>query len=201
MDTKKIVVSYVPLLYGQPGLHFGKDNIEAIAKQVDESNAGSVDGVAWTLENNKPVPTLIMKQAADIAVHLRSWSENNPKEWFSFQYERKGDQYALVLMPNIEASVKRHDSTMKDIVGEEPEGSKTNVIFRPIHFISTNIQAFDKVENLITDEIQVFAIDRELVSSPEFNSSVLDQRVEIGTFKVVRDGIGKGYLTDLLTDK
>jgi len=200
-DQKMIVISYVPLLYKEAGNLYRDNMIEEIAKEVDQSNSGRADGVAWTFEDGKSSPTLIMNKATEIAQHLKAWAENNPSEWFTFHYMKENGKYAIVLMPNIRASVERHGKTMKDLVGVDYNNPNVSVVFRPIHFVSTGVEAFSQAEGDIGEEITVYAVDTDIVNKENFKPNVLSHRVEIGKFKVVKEGIAQGYLADLLKDE
>jgi hypothetical protein len=195
-----VLVSYVPLFYGQPGTILEKDGeVEKTLKDAFDQEVGHSKGAAWSLEEDgSSAVTLILDKATEISKHLMAWSENKPSDWFTFQIVKNDGGYAIAIMPEMEKSMVRFKSTYK--VADE-EAKSVRIIFRPLTFSSESVSALNGAEPNIKDEIRVYVLDADLVNEKKFSPNHLNHRVELGKFKVVRDGFAKQYLEEMIASE
>ena len=197
MPENHLIFSYVPLLRGEPGKRFSPDEIQSLAKEAMDSPVGNAIGAMWSLESGKSSPTLIMDKATEIAIHLNEWAEGSPDDWFTLFYEKNGNGYALVLMPNIQKSIER----MRKVMPGSEEGINYRVIFKPIVFQAEKSDALSAAENYFKDETEIFVLESEFVNPEKVNANLLNHRVRLGKFKIERGGIAKNYLDDMNEDE
>jgi hypothetical protein len=197
--TPNVLVSYVPLFYGQPGSIVEKDDqLEKTLKEAFDREVGHSKGAAWSLEDGSSAVTLILDKATEISKHLAEWSENKPGDWFTFQIVKNDGGYAIAIMPEMEKSMERFKSVYK--VTDE-DAKSVRIIFRPLTFSSESVSAFTGAEPNLKDEIRVYVLDADLVNEKNFSPNHLNHRVELGKFKVVRDGFAKSYLEEMIASE
>lgn len=190
-----VVISYVPLFVGQPGVVFAPEDINNLMKGIDESMLGTAKGAVWTVENGAATVTFVIDKAQEISDHLKAWSEGKPSEWFTCQITKNSGGYGMALLPELEKSAMR----MKAAYGATDEEVKSvRIVFRPIAFSSVNSGAFDQAQPYIKDRIQVFLLDSELVNEHNLSQNHLNFRVELAEFKVVHDGLAKPYIEEMI---
>lgn len=131
-----IVVSYVPLLRGEPGVTMSPEDAARVLESVPDTEAGHVEAIIWALdESDTPWPLLVLERAAEVFDHLVDWSEGSPTSWFKVAWFAAGGEYALALLPRVERSVERYKLACRLGANEElPENARFEVVFRPILF-------------------------------------------------------------------
>lgn len=147
VETNKLIVGYHPLLYVD-NKHFGKmydskDHINNIAKMVDELPNIEFKGIMWVSEEEHLMPVIICNRAKEVARHLSYYSEGAPRDWFKLCHGICGTQYGIVLMPDIEKSIKRQElaQNIMNTTGINTSFGSYGYIFKPIHCISVEVSA------------------------------------------------------------
>ena len=69
---KAVVISYVPLLPGEPGrvLSVGGEEFRRLLAEADRCPSGLADACLWMAEGSGVFPVFVMPQPRDIADHL-----------------------------------------------------------------------------------------------------------------------------------
>lgn len=167
-----IVISYVPLFYTPPTTFvdvISENNLEKLKPIIDkiENIDNAAEGVGWT---HTAEPIFIMDDAEEIARHIEYWSEGMPKDWFTVNWMEKDDKYAIVLMPDLNKSVKRHREIWKIQTGTNlPKNTSHKILFKPIIFISGSNQTFKQIKDKIPKRVRVgFSSDKTLSTDPYF---------------------------------
>jgi hypothetical protein len=75
---KAVVISYVPLLVGEPGrlLSVGDDEFQRLLAEADRCPSGLADACLWMAEGGGVFPVFVLPQAHAIADHLLAWAED-----------------------------------------------------------------------------------------------------------------------------
>src|SRR5262245_48699565 len=108
---KVIVVSYVPLLTGEPGrvLSVGDKEFRRLMAEADRCPSGLADACLWMADNGGVFPVFVLPQADAIADHLLAWAEDRPGDWFALCYAERNSRYVAALVPNLVRSVERFE--------------------------------------------------------------------------------------------
>lgn len=204
-----VIISYIPLLRGQAGNLIDisakgpSDDIKNRISEAMESMAGYIEGVAWSLSDNKPAPTLIMHQMDEVLTHLIEWSEELPQMWFNFHIYEHNDKYTVALMPNFEQSVARFAVALKMFHNIEMDTkAPVHLLFKPLIFVSgPNPRTFNLIKKDLPSKMMVRCIDAKDVPAEKPPGFEMDEKKirELGQFKVRRDSFN-GYLDKLIDD-
>lgn len=187
-----VLISYFPLFspwleYDYAGREYSVDDLESIINKMDENNSGVVHGCMWVYDENGPQPIMIVDRAKELADHLIQWAEQEPSEWFEIAVNSKDDKYAIVLMPNIQRSINRWKFAHFARHGEDVD-YKFNVLFDPIHFVSSQSHTFfSKVKSEFEskDKSDLYFLDAKDVEDDMKKSA--DKAIKVGTFNVDTD--------------
>src|SRR5262249_28590073 len=133
---KAIVISYVPLLTGEPGrvLSVGDEEFKRLMTEADRCPSGLADACLWIADNGGIFPGFVLPQA--IAQHLVAWAEHRPGEWFALCFAQRQGRYVAALFPNLPGSVERFEATYFANHGELSRAAGYVLLFRPIAFVS-----------------------------------------------------------------
>lgn len=205
-----VIISYIPLLRGQAGDLIdisAKGQTEGIKNRIAkamESQAGFIDGVAWSLVEGKvPAPTLIMYQMNEVLDHLIEWAEELPQMWFNFHIYEHGDKYTVALMPNFEQSIARFAVALKMFhdIDMDPK-APVHMLFKPLTFVSgPNPKIFNMIKKDLPPKLMVRCIDVKDVPAEKPPGFTMDEKKirELGQFKVRHDSF-HGWLDKLIDD-
>lgn len=174
-NEEQLIISYVPFLLPQD---IGEDaQAQQTMKYIEELPQGEVFGCAWFVDDkNELVPYLIVDDAEKLAEHLLFWSENSPQDWFRFHWAKKGEEYAIGLVPEVGKTVERFKIGYQLRTGYPyPRRSKITVYFKPLHFQASRP---DLVFN--QEKFKVNLLDRRTMG--EINESISDRAVFLGEF-------------------
>ena len=183
-------VSYVPLLISDhPELAGSTDRtpeeLKRILEIVDQTDS-MARGCVW-VDDGGPMPILLYKRAADIARELDIWSEGEPDNWFTLDIIDFGDKYVMVLMPNLSRSSRRikynHFLQHEEIAA--PDDSQ--VLFKPISFLSASIGAFEQVRNILPTRMVVGFYNIDLFDADDLTSIDEDKVNRFGPVWVRRN--------------
>lgn len=135
-DTTYLVVSYVPLLRGVPGMMLELEQANDALDAALQTEAGRVEAVVWALdESGSPWPVLVLERAAEVYEHLVEWSEGNPAAWFTLAWTAAGGSYALALVPRYDRSIERYRAARILFAGEAvPADAQFKIVFVPVTF-------------------------------------------------------------------
>lgn len=171
---KMVIVSYVPLLFGEGGEKIDistSDKINEFASELMKHDYGQVDACLWAANTDGTIsPVFVMPRAKEIAQHLSMWAEDQPQEWFEVCLLDKVDTYFIILWPDLEKSKERHIYNWmiknQEIVIEK--NTEFSFIVKPLYFRSGNRGTLDKVLELVKDmsDISIGFLDKE-----DFNMS------------------------------
>jgi len=145
-------ISYWPLLTGEPGLQLdvNSEQIQGMVDKLNEYDAGGADGCLWAIENDQPVPVLILDRAKEVADHIQYWSEQRPSDWFNIYVKDRSNKYAVVLAPNLKKSLDRlRVATMMVHETTFPPGTEFITLFRPLSFVTGRAMAFNQLREKI----------------------------------------------------
>jgi hypothetical protein len=139
VDSKYMVISYVPLLKVEPG-----SDIEESIHVLPSIN---VHACIWIIRDNVPIPIFVIEKADEVYNHLMWWTEEHPGEWFSFATRfRSPKSYVLALVPNLKKSYERWKIAFQLKFGYPPDSSiKEKYIFKPIYFCSGSGENYVKL--------------------------------------------------------
>lgn len=131
-----IVVSYVPLLRGAPGLTMAPQGAAKLLESVSDADTGHVEAIVWAQDDSEvPWPVLVLERADEVFEHLVEWSEGSPATWFKLAWLAGDGEYALALFPRVDKSVERYKLAHRLGTGQEiPADARFQVVFRPILF-------------------------------------------------------------------
>jgi hypothetical protein len=150
---KAVVVSYVPLLAGEPGrvLSVRDDEFKRLMQEVDRCPTGLADACLWIADNGGVFPVFVMPQAHAIADHLVAWAEDRPGEWFSVCFAQQQGRYVVTLFPRLAWSVERFEAAHFVHYGDLSNAEGYELLCRPLAFISGPRHTFGRVKKLIAD--------------------------------------------------
>jgi hypothetical protein len=129
-----VVVSYIPLLTGEPGrvLSVGDVEFQRLMAEADRCPSGLADACLWMAEGGGVFPVFVLPQAHAIADHLLTWAENRPGDWFMLCFAQRRGCYVAALFPNLVGSVERFEAAYFANHGEPSRAAGYELLFRPI---------------------------------------------------------------------
>ena len=109
---KAVVVSYIPLLTGEPGrvLSVGDGEFRRLIAEADRCPSGLADACLWLAEGGGVFPVFVLPQAQAVVEHLLAWAENRPGDWFALCLAQRQGRYVAALFPNLVGSVERFEA-------------------------------------------------------------------------------------------
>jgi hypothetical protein len=131
-----VVVSYIPLLAGEPGrvLSVRDEEFKRLMAEADSCPSGLADACLWMAEGSGVFPVFVMPQAHAIADHLLTWAEDRPGDWFMLCFAQRQGRYVAALFPNLVGSVERFEAAYFANSGEPSRAASYELLFRPITF-------------------------------------------------------------------
>lgn len=156
-----MIVSYMPLLTGEPGRTISADDPELseMLRQADECPGGHIEACLWAADGEHVTPVFIMDKAHAIADHLSEWSEERPGEWFALCFAEREGRYAAILFPNINQSVARFRVARLHCYEEIVTAKDYQVLFRPLCLVSSLQHIFSQVRCRIPEQSSVGFLD------------------------------------------
>lgn len=194
-----IIVSYVPLLVGDPIATFDPEDAVELSRHIDALPDGAADGCVWLTDDGAPCPVFIMPMAEVIASHFDAWSEGAPAEWFDLCIKSRDEKYAMVLMPRFQKSIERFGVAYQLRTGYPvPPDSHHNIIFKPLRFSTGSSATFGGMRDLIGPKMPLFLMDPADLHPTDLSKSDFSKVHKLGTFHVSSDEVMLAYLDDLL---
>ena len=187
--ARVMIVSYVPLLTGEPGRTMSVDDPElaGLLRQADECPGGHIEACLWAADGEHATPVFVMDQAHAIADHLSEWADDKPGEWFAICFAEREGRYTAILFPNINASIARFKVASIVHYEEIVTAKDYQVLFRPPCFVSGPQHIFGHVRCRIPEQLSVGFLDKQAVD----RDNPLDVNPEaikkVGPFKVCWD--------------
>src|SRR6516165_8853317 len=122
MVTKVVVISYVPLLTGEPGrvLSVGDEEFTRLMAEAERCPSGRADACLWMADNGGVFPVLVMPQAHAIAEHLAAWAENRPGDSCVLCSAQRQGRYVAASKRN-SGQVSVHESRVTSV----PRGTES----------------------------------------------------------------------------
>src|SRR5262249_8178535 len=126
-----VVVSYVPLLTGEPGrlLSVGDGEFTRLMVEADRCPSGLADACLWMAEGGGVFPVFVLPQAHAIAEHLLAWAEDRPGDWFVLCFAQRQGRYVAALFPNLPGSVERFKAAYFAAHGEPSRAAGYELLF------------------------------------------------------------------------
>jgi hypothetical protein len=165
-----LVVSYIPLLTGEPGDTIGAspEGLAQLVKFADSLPDGQADAILWGISpEGDPWPIFVLPDADKLFDHLVDWCEGSPTSWFDLRLVTRGDDYAMALVPRVQMSVERFRLAWELKHGSPPpEASSFRVLFKSIHFASQpgTVTTFRQVRPLLKSPVKVGFLDSKRFS-------------------------------------
>jgi hypothetical protein len=183
---KAVVVSFLPLLTGEPGrvLSVGDEEFKQLMAEADRCPSGLAHACLWMAEGSGVFPVLILSQAHAIADHLLAWSENRPGDWFMLCLAQRQGRYVAALFPNLPGSVERFEAGHFANHGEPSRAASYELLFRPIAFVSGIRHTFKKVNKLIGSTSVIGFMEPGDFDPAKPSSLNLERIRRVGPFKV-----------------
>jgi hypothetical protein len=183
---KVVVLSYLPLLTGEPGrvLSVGDDEFKRLMAEADRCPSGLADACLWMAEGGGVFPVFVLPQAHTIAEHLLAWSENRPGDWFTLCFAQRQGRYVAALFPNLPGSVERFEAAHVARHGEPSRAASYELLFRPLAFVSGVPHTFKKVKKLIGSPSMVGFMEPSDFDPAKPSSLNLERIRRVGPFKV-----------------
>jgi hypothetical protein len=184
--TKAVVVSYIPLLAGEPSrvLSVGDEEFKRLMAEADRCPSGLADAYLWMAEGSGVFPVFVLPQAHAVADHLLTWAENRPGNWFVLCFAQRQGRCVAALFPNLVGSVERFEAAYFANHGEPSKAASYELLFRPIAFVSGARHTFKKVKKLIASPSMVGFVEPSDFD-PATPSSLKSERIrKAGPFKL-----------------
>jgi hypothetical protein len=107
-----IVLSYVPLLTGEPGRVLSVRNREfkRLMAEANRCPSGLADACLWMAEDGSVFPLFVMPQAHVIADHLLAWGEDRPGDWFTQCLSQRQTADIVAVCENVVGFTQRFES-------------------------------------------------------------------------------------------
>jgi hypothetical protein len=189
-DPKNVVViSYVPLLAGEPGrvLSVGDEEFNRLMAEADRCPSGLADACLGVADNGGVFPAFVLPQAHAIAEHLLAWAEGRPGDWFALCFAQRRGRYVAALFPNLVGSVDRFEAAHLVRNGQPSKAAGYELLFRPIAFVSGVHHTFKRVKKLIAGQ-SVVGFMEPCDFDPTTPSSLKPERIlQVGPFMVCWD--------------
>lgn len=184
----QVIVGYIPLLW--PGSANAED-INSVSEAIHNLPDGFAHGCAWIIRDGQLCPVLIMKDAEEIANHMNFWAEGHPEKWFTLNWTRDKESYALALVPSITKMFERFSITFQLRHGFPfPKERKTSVFFRFLHFRSKRPDI-----ELAGEKVPVYILDSDKIGGNL--EEALSKATLLGEFGIEMDTeIVKGILNE-----
>jgi hypothetical protein len=183
---KAVVVSYVPLLKGEPGrvISVGDGEFKRLMAEADRCPSDIAQACLWMADNGGIFPVFVMPQAHAIAEHLVAWAEHRPGEWFALCFAQRQGRYVAALFPNLPGSVERFEVAYFVYHGETSKATGYELLFRPIAFVSGPRHTFGRVKKLIADPCYLGFLEPDEFDPATPSSLNLDRICRVGPFTV-----------------
>lgn len=141
----QVIVSYFPMCCRHLNRSVirdpSKEQIADIYQTVsDSSDIAESPGCIWVSDDSvggsSPfAPVFLIPNAAEVYHDLYGWSDNQPDKWFTLDWAVADDRYSIVLMPNLDESIKRF--RLRNLIEHEDLSSGDKIIlFQPLRFRS-----------------------------------------------------------------
>lgn len=202
-----LVVSYIPLLTGDPGFSLDlskdpdkiKEFLDAVENETPDCHAAAC---VWVLKDDFPSPVFCMENAHDILDHLEWWSEEKPVDWFNLLIREQDKKYVIALVPKLNKSIERWNIAYQLRTGfPPPKETRYSILYRALHFVSGGQSAFDQVKDKIGPEIMVGFIDMKDMNQADPSQTDFQKTRWIGPFPVHHnDELFNDYLDSILKD-
>jgi hypothetical protein len=192
---KVVVLSYVPLLTGEPGrvLSVGDEEFQRLMAEADRCPSGLADACLWMAEGGGVFPVFVLPQAHAIADHLMAWAEDRPGDWFMLCFAQRQGRYIAALFPNLVGSVDRFEAAYFASHGEPSKAASYELLFRPIAFVSGVRHTFKKVKKLIDNSSMVGLVEPSDFDPATPSSLKLERIRRVGPFKLCWNGRPFGF--------
>lgn len=197
------LLSYVPLLVGEPGraMAAGSPELAAVLAEVEECPTGQAEACMWFRNHLGVHAVFVLPQASAIADHLRAWSDGQPTYWFELCLAERDGRYAAFLVPDVAASVERFRAGCVVARDRLPDADEYDLIFRPLSFVSGPDHTFGQVRDSVANPALLGLLE-PTAFDPTDSGSLDENRIRwLGPFAVCRNGRPFGLPTDgLLRD-
>jgi hypothetical protein len=192
---KVVVVSYVPLLTGEPGrvLSVGDEEFQRLMTEADRCPSGLADAIVWMADNGGVFPVFVLPQAHAIADHLLAWAEDRPGDWFTLCYAERNSRYVAALVPNLAGSVERFEAAHFASHGGPSKAASYELLCRLIAFVSTTGHTFGRVRKLLAVSSMVGFMEPGDFDPAAPASLDLDRIRRVGPFPVCWDATPFGF--------
>ena len=199
---KAVVISYVPLLTGEPGrvLSFRDEEFNRLIAEADRCPSGLAPACLWMADNGGVFPVFVMPQAHAIADHLQGWAENRPGDWFMLCFAQRQGRYVAALFPNLPGSVERFEAAYFANHCEPSKAAGYVLLFRPLAFVSGPRHTFGRVKKLIADPSYLGFLNPSEFDPATPSSLDLDYIRRVGPFPVCWDAKPFGYSINRLVE-
>jgi len=182
-----MVLSYMPLLYGEAG----EDLIEKVQdpefKEMFEDRVSPSAAFCLWGQDDDGVVSIVLgyERAEEVAEHLIKWAEGLPNLWFNFHLEERPERYAICLFPNVQKGFERYRLAHYMTHGEVlPKDTECEFLCEPLFFISEDTGMLQKVKELLGDEIKVNLINMDLVNPKDPLNFPEEKMVTLGKFLI-----------------
>jgi hypothetical protein len=183
---KVVVVSYVPLLTGEPGrlLSVGDEEFKRLMAESDRCPSGLADACLWMAEGGGVFPVFVLPQARASAEHLLAWAEHRPGEWFSVCFAEREGRYVVTLFPRLAWSVERFKAAHFVHHGDLSNAEGYELLCRPLAFVSGPRHTFGRIKKLIADPSFLGFLEPDDFDPATPTSLNLDRIRRVGPFPV-----------------
>jgi len=187
--SRVAIVSYMPLLTGEPGRCMSVDDPELseLLRQGDDCPSGHIEACLWVADGEDVMPVFIREQAHAIADHLSEWSEDKPGEWFALCFAEQEGRYVAILFPDINRSIARFRVARLHYYEEIVTAKDYQVLFRPLCFVSGPQHIFSEVRCRIPENTSVGFLDTQDLDRDNPLKVDPDQIKTVGPFQVCWD--------------
>jgi hypothetical protein len=192
---KAVVVSYVPLLAGEPGrvLSVADEEFNRLMAEADRCPSGLADACLWMADNGGIFPVFVLPQAHAITEHLVAWAENQPGKWFSVCFAEWRDRYVAALFPRLAWSVERFEAAHFIHYGDLSNAEGYELLCRPLVFVSGPRHTFGQVKKLIADPCYLGFLEPSEFDPATPKALNLDRIRRVGPFPVCWKAQPFGY--------
>ena len=124
----------LPAITNDPSM----DKVYEMADLASDSvEMASAIGCMWVHdEEDGMAPVLIMDNARELYTDLTMWAEGDHAKWFTLDWCKNEERYALAIVPKFEQTVKRFKLRLLIEREEIIQDAKYSVLFQPIRFFS-----------------------------------------------------------------
>jgi hypothetical protein len=200
---KAVVISYVPLLTGEPGrvLSVGDEEFTRLMAEADRCPSGLAHACLWMADNGGVFPVFVLPQAHGIADHLLAWAEDRPGDWFALSFAEQQGRYVAALFPNLPGSVERFEAAYHANHGEPSKAAGYVLLFRPIAFVSGVRHTFKRVKKLLGRTSMVGFMESNDFDPGKPSLLDLDCILRVGPFPVCWNAKPLGYSINQIVEK